>query len=311
MKVELVEVVTDDDLIHAGALLEPAGSGEGVGSVDAVLMMHGNSSNFYEPFFRYFAEELAVLGVASLRANNRGHDVISRPVGPRNQVSALEAFHENANSFFGTGLEYLDDCCRDWRAWIDYLHERGYRNVVLWGHSRGAVKTAYYMATENDPRVVGSILASPPWVSYSRWKSSAQAELFESYLEEAREQMDRGFPNALMWVKVPMEYASGAAAYLEKYGPEEKYNVIKNLARIRGPVLAITGTEEVARRFSFDGLPEAFADVRRGKPNLTHFSIPGGDHLYTGVQDYVLPRVVEWMEGLQPPIVNARSPITT
>jgi hypothetical protein len=299
MKVELVQAVTDDDLILDGALLEPDGPRRRIGSVDAVLMMHGNSSNFYDSFYRYFAEELALHGVATLRANNRGHDVINRAVGPRNRVLALEAFHEAFSTYFGTGLENLDDCRRDWRTWIDHLRERNYRNVVVWGHSRGAVKSAYYMAKENDPRVVGTILASPPWFSYSRWKRSSQAALFERHLTEAHRHVEDGEPNALMWVKVPMEYVSGAAAYLDKYGPDERYNVIRNVASIHGPVLAMTGTEEVARRFAFDGLPDAFDEVRQGKANLTHLTIPGGDHLYTGVQDFVFPRVVEWMERLE------------
>ena len=297
MKVELVDVLTDDDLVHTGAFLEAARAVSEVAGIDVVLMMHGNSANFYHPFYRYFAERLAELGCPSLRANNRGHDVVHRPVGPRNQVSALAAYQEQPAQYFGTAYENLDDCRRDWRAWISYLWDRGYRTVLLWGHSRGAVKTAYYMGMENDPRIRACIVASPPQFSYSRWMRSPQADLFAAHLAEARGWVDKGEPDVLIRVKVPMEYMSGAATYLDKYGPEEKYDVIRHLPKIRCPVLAISGTEEVALRFGFDGLPEGFERVRQTKPDLTPLSVPGGDHLYTGKQDFVLARVLDWLKS--------------
>jgi pimeloyl-ACP methyl ester carboxylesterase len=101
-----------------------------------------------------------------------------------------------------------------------------------------------------------------------------------------------------MHVKVPMEYISGAANYLDKYGPDEKYDVMKYIDKIGCPVLAIAGTEEVARRFGFDGLPEGFQRAQRTKPNLTYLSVPGGDHLYTDKQEWVLQQVLDWLRGL-------------
>lgn len=300
MKVELVEVVTDDQLVHAGALLEAASPVNQVPGVDAVLMMHGNSLNFYHPFFRYFAEQLAAIGCATLRANNRGHDVIHRPVGVRDNVSALESFHVEPAAYFGTACEAFDDCRRDWRAWLTFLWDRGYRRLLLWGHSRGAVKTAYYLAIEHDPRVQACILASPPHFSYARWMQSPQADLFAADLAEAQWLVDLGQPDGLVHVQVPMDYLTTAGAYLDQYGPAEKYNVMWLIGAIRCPVLAISGTEEVAKRFGFDGLPAGFSQIRQAKPDLTHLSVPGGDHFYTGKQEYVLERVLEWLASLSP-----------
>jgi len=298
MKVEIVEVTTDDGLVHSGAFLDAVQRANEVAGIDVVLMMHGNSSNFYQPFYHYFAEELARLGCPSLRTNNRGHDVVSRATGARNNVSAVEAFHEAPAQFFGTAYEKIDDCRRDWRAWITYLWDRGYRKILVWGHSRGAVKTGYYMGVEDDPRVTACVIASPPWFSYSRWMKSPQAKIFESHLAEAKMWVDRGEPDRLIRVKVPMEYVSGAANYLDKYGPDERYNVMRYIRKITCPVLALTGTVEVERRFAFDGLPEAFEHVRGTKPNLTHVSIPDGDHLYTGKQEFVLASVLAWLKGI-------------
>ena len=41
---------------------------------DAVLMMHGAAGTLAEPFYRNFSAALTARGVATLRANNRGHE---------------------------------------------------------------------------------------------------------------------------------------------------------------------------------------------------------------------------------------------
>lgn len=301
MKVELVDVRTDDRLLLTGAFLEPAKPSNDVPGVDVFLMMHGNGGNFYGPFYRFFAERLAEMGCASLRTNNRGHDIVSRGGEERPQPTSLYAYQDQPPRYYGVAYENLDDSRRDWRAWITYLWDRGYRNIVLWGHSRGAVKTAYYMGIENDPRIKACILGSPPWFSYSRWMQSPQADIFKAHLAEAQRYVDQGKPNALFWIKVPMEYITGAQNYLDKYGPEEKYNLFNYVHKIKCPVLALTGAEEVKKRFAFEGLDKAFEQTREKKPNLTHVSIPDGDHQYTGKQDYALEQVLAWLKEIAQP----------
>jgi peptidoglycan/xylan/chitin deacetylase (PgdA/CDA1 family) len=63
-----------------------------------------------------------------------------------------------------------------------------------------------------------------------------------------------------------MEYLSGAANYLDKYGPDERYNVMRYVGNINVPVLAITGTVEVEKRFGLPGF--RFALRRCGDDNV-------------------------------------------
>src|ERR1700722_10224093 len=144
--VELVEVRTSDDIRHAGAFAA-ARPGTAALRFYAALMMHGAAGTFSDPFYRNFSAALVERGVATLRANNRGHDVINTGNG--------------RGKLLGTALEILDDCVLDWQAWIGFLAARRYHRVLLFGHSLGAVKTAYYLATLHDERVTGCILASP------------------------------------------------------------------------------------------------------------------------------------------------------
>jgi pimeloyl-ACP methyl ester carboxylesterase len=297
-KVELVEVETEDGLINAGALLEPTGGSPGALGVDVALLLHGSAMNFYHPFLRFFAEGLAAHGCATLRANNRGHDMISRAVGRLDRVSALESIPEGApDPLFGTACERFDDCRLDWRAWVGFLSGRGYRRILLWGHSRGAVKTCHYMSQERDPRVAACVLASPPRYAHDRWMRSDQAGRFAEDLRAARALVAAGRPDELLRVRIPMDYYVAAAQYLDQYGPEQRYDVFRMVDRVPCPVLVLTGTLEVAERFGFDGLPEDFAAMRARKPDLTHVSIPGGDHLYTGREETAVAAVLDWLRA--------------
>lgn len=294
--VELVEVETEDGLRHSGALTEPVG-GWRHASVDAVLLMHGSAMNFYHPFLRFFGQGLAHHGVATLTANNRGHDLVSRPVGRLERVVRLESMPDQPEPLYGTAFESLQEVAYDWRAWMDFLVARGYRRIALWGHSRGAVKTAYYMATEKDRRVYAVILCSPPLFSYRSWCETPLGPLFLKHLSEAEERLTQG-DQSLMHVRVPMDYLVSPEAYLDQYGPDERYNVLRLVPDIPGPVLVLTGTREVSERFGFAGLPEALAALTLEKADLQHVSIADGDHLYTGREEEALQIILRWLYDL-------------
>ncbi|MEE9257175.1 MAG: alpha/beta fold hydrolase [bacterium] len=284
MKVELVDVRTEDDMVLNGAYLEPSQEKNEVPGVDAFLLMHGNGGSFYQPFYTEFAENFARMGCASVRANNRGHDVINKVV--------------DTFKFRGVAYEMPDECLLDYKAWIDWLVERGHKNIVLWGHSRGAVKTVYYQAHEGDGRLRGCIVGSPPWLSYSRFVKSAQADKFLENYRLAQKLVKEGNPNGTFWTHLPTYYVAGAECYLAKYGPDEKLNIFKYIERIKSPVLALTGTEEVAHRFAFDELDKEFDKFAERMPNLRHVSIPGADHFYANEKDFVLKAVLDWLGSI-------------
>ena len=282
VRTELLQVTAADGVVLHGLLQEPERPRA------AVLMMHGNSSSFYQPFFTYFAERMLATGWTTLRANNRGHDVVSRGDAPGSA----------SPRYLGAAFERVDECRHDWAAWIDHLEGRNLGPLVVWGHSLGAVKTAHYLARCRDPRVAAAVLASPPRLAHSRLVQGPHAEAIRGQLEEARRLVESGHPETLMPVALPTPFLCSAGTYLDKYGPEERYDVIRLLEGVEVPVLVLTGEREVAEDLPFIGLPEAIGELARRRPRLTHVSIPGADHHYTGRQLLAFERVAEWLEGL-------------
>src|SRR5262249_46338180 len=49
---------------------------------------------------------------------------------------------------------------RDLAAWIDFAGERGFKKVILVGHSAGWAAVRSYQAEKQDSRVIGVVLAS-------------------------------------------------------------------------------------------------------------------------------------------------------
>jgi pimeloyl-ACP methyl ester carboxylesterase len=279
--VELVDARTADGLTLHGALAVPANAPErGSRPFDAVLMMHGHAGTFSDPFFRTFSDALVERGYATLRADNRGHDIVNRA--------------DRSGRMLGVALESVDDCVHDWRAWIDVLAERGFRRVLVWGHSLGAVKTAFYLSHETDARVGACILASPPRFDPATYRMSERAADYAANLAQARALIDDGTPGLLFRTTFPMPALAGPQAYLDKYDAGSRYDLFSFVADVRVPILAFTGERELAE-FSFASHPSAYATMLERKPDIDHLIVPGGDHYSTGMQGWVIEQIDAWL----------------
>jgi len=278
--VELVETPTGDGLTHAGALAAPKPLG-GTRRFDAVLMMHGAAGAFSEAFYRNFSTALVERGVATLRANNRGHDVVNRGNG--------------MGKLLGVALEAIEDCTIDWDAWLSFLAGRGYKRILLFGHSLGAVKSAYYLTTIPDERVHGCVLASPPHFNTERMLASERGPQFAASIATAEALVAAGRPDELMPTTFPLKSFSGAQAYLSKYAAGSKFDVLELAAKIPCPVLALTGERELADSV-FRDHPAGYAAAHQKKRDLDFVVVPNGDHYYTLAQAFAVEALLAWID---------------
>jgi pimeloyl-ACP methyl ester carboxylesterase len=216
-----------------------------------------------------------------LRANNRGHDVINRGDGRGRPL--------------GVALEHLDDCIIDWQAWLGFLQARRFHRILLFGHSLGAVKTAYYLATEVDPRVGGCVLASPPRFNTAVMLASARGAEFAATIERARALVAAGKPDELMPTTFPLRSVSAAEAYLAKYAMDAKYDVLANAPKIPCPVLALVGELELPDP-TFCDYPDGYAALRQKKRDLDYVVVPNGDHYYTLAQTFAVEHLLAWID---------------
>jgi pimeloyl-ACP methyl ester carboxylesterase len=291
MHVELVRTVTRDGLRLDGALRDPRGDYHSLADTSsnrptAAVLLHGVAGNFYtSSTFEPLIARLQELGIAPLLVNTRGHD------------SVFGASLGSLRRRFGAAYEIVDDCRQDVAAWLKFLGSRGHERVLLIGHSLGAIKAVYAVAHEKFPEVAAVVAVSGPRLSYSAFMNAAESSLFWESMHTAEQLAASGHGEDLFTSKYPFPLLITAAAYIDKYGPAERYNLLKFAADLPCPALFTYGSKELASGgIAFAGLPAALAALPSADRS-TLATIDGADHLYTGVADALATRICDWLHS--------------
>lgn len=299
MRVELVRSVTRDGLRLDGALVEPAAKiplppgeggsrsepGEGIRTpASAALLLHGVAGNFYtSSTFEPLIPKLQELGLAVLTVNTRGHD------------SVFAVSLGNVRQRLGAAYETVDDSRHDIAAWVEFLTSRGHERIVLIGHSLGAIKAVYAHAHEKFAEVAAVVAASPPGLSYSAFMNAPESSVFFDSLSTAKRMVAEGHGDDLFTAKFPFPLLITAASYIDKYGPAERYNILKFAAELPCPALFTCGSKELASGgIAFAGLPDALMSLPNADRRATAV-VEGADHVYTGLAETWAQVVVSWL----------------
>jgi pimeloyl-ACP methyl ester carboxylesterase len=298
MHVELVRTVTRDGLRLDGALSLPSphvGEEPGVrgqspeprtlnSEPSAAILLHGVAGNFYtSSTFDAVIPALMQHGLAVLSINTRGHD------------SVFGASLGNIRRRFGAAYEVVDDCRQDIAAWIAFLASRGHERVVLIGHSLGAIKALYAQAHERWPQVAAVIAASPPRLSYAAFMIAAESSSFFESFSTAEGLVQEGRGDELFSSKFPFPLLITASAYIDKYGPAERYNILRFAGDLTCPALFTYGSKELEHGgIAFAGLPDALMSLP-GAEQRQVVAIDGADHLYTGLGERLAAEITAWL----------------
>ncbi len=279
---ELVQTVTEDGVLHGGAIWHPVGVPR---RGPTFLWTHGLTGSWDEPHAVLIGRALASRGFTVIAGNGRGHHVGTYVFGP------------SIAPFAGGALwELFSQAGRDIAAWIAFAHERLGRPIALCGHSYGAIKSVSYAAAHADPRVVGLCSASGPF----RPRSRLLPEPGEVARARALVAAGRGAEIVRFTLASGEERTVGAAALVDRddhlpdtYGAD---SADSPLSRIRCPLLALYGGEE-----PHIGTAADLAIVRRNAtsaPSVETALIDGADHVYTGRIDALCDVLERWMMGL-------------
>lgn len=286
MQVELIRTTAADGLRLDGALHRSSDVTTG-GRADVLLCLHGVASNFYgSSLFEKLTPVLLEAGISMLWANTRGHDLVyAARVGGQPQT-------------LGAAFETVDDCRLDLAAWLSWLTEAGFARVGLLGHSLGAIKALYYEA--HDPPAGAScvVAMSPPRLSFSAFREGPQSSAFFDSIREAEAAIAEGRGEELMPVRVPFPMFITARTYLDKYGRQERYNILRFVERCQPPLFFTYGSRELATGgVAFAGIPEVLQRHRsQGRP-IDVMTVEDADHNYSGCQERAARGVLEWLEA--------------
>ena len=145
MKAELIRITTKDNIELQGMLYEPKKR------TKAIIHIHGLIGNFYEnSMIDYFAKQAVKNNYAFMSFNNRGAGIVTDFLRKKKKDIRI-----------GGSLEKFEDTVLDIKAAVDFLSKRGYKQIILQGHSSGCQKITYYKYKTHDKRVKALIELAP------------------------------------------------------------------------------------------------------------------------------------------------------
>jgi pimeloyl-ACP methyl ester carboxylesterase len=279
MKNELVAIRTSDDMLLHGAFFEadPKQS--------AAILLHGAMQNFYTGIGSFLPAMLAERGYSCLTANVRGHDLATAP-------------DDNCRKVQGSIYDVFTDCVLDLNALIEFVNDRGYRKIVLIGHSQAAFKIMYAYGQMKYPQVSGLALISPPPSAKEMTTFLTGNKEYERAKLEAQEALARGDEYHLIVCKsrgnLPFVYA--ARAFKSFVEAEDLVNARFLVQNINCPMLILRGTRDLPP------MTRELVETMRansGRPELCELvEIEGASHYYSGCENQLTEALTGWMSRL-------------
>lgn len=281
---EIVYVRSSDDIINAGSVFSAPNE---LRRPVAVIWVHGWSANFYAPTYVMVGRSLAARGIATITVNTRMHD-IGTNAGER------AGKRIRGGGYWGITSEDALDIA----AWIDFAATRGFKKVVLAGHSAGWASVAAYQATHQDPRVAGLVFASgtiaPPEPPDADVLALAQRLVHDQQGDDLIRLPGRSFPSFVS-AGTFLDLADTPSALSDFFGVKTPN---PGITRIRCPLLAFFGTRgDVGGEDHLERLRSYVTRQSSGPRQVDTAMIQRGDHMYTGEESQVASVVSHWVES--------------
>jgi len=143
---EVVYAASNDSVINAGLLFHPKKDSS---KPIVIIWVHGWGVNFYSPSYVSIGRAFAGRGYACISVNTRMHD-LANVQGYRNGKRV------RGGGYWGIASEQTKDIS----AWIDFAESKGFKNIILIGHSAGAAAVREYQSEMRDNRISGLVFAS-------------------------------------------------------------------------------------------------------------------------------------------------------
>jgi len=254
------------------------------GSVDAAVLVHGLGGNFYSSrLLLHVAQTLSSLGISVVIVNTRGHDIIN-----------MTAWAGNSRSV-GAALEDVSHAQFDIPAWVEFLTKRNHQNILVLGHSLGAIKTIYSQAHNPQPKVRSIIGLSATRLSYSELVNAPKGNDFRETFDRCKRLVDENNGDAPVQVSFPYPTWMTPKCYVDKYGPDETFNWLNFVDRIETPTLLVFGQKELDNDLAFTGIRPKLDELNRDWNPFTIEEIPDGDHFYTAKFAELDEKLVRWL----------------
>ena len=236
-----------------------------------VICIHGMCGTIIDNYFAtVWGKLLAQNDIGFIYEHNRGHSI-------ENDIVMKDGSFKRCGCMY----EIFEDCIYDIDLAIQTAKEKGYKRIILLGHSLGCNKVIYYYYKKH-PNILGMILASAPDMIGSHLLIEPE---YEELLKEAKENIDKNQPTKLLHKMIEdYMYMSSQTYYnwFHKNSNLDNLPIISNsknweqLETIDVPILTFSGSKDEDYYLHLDLLKEKATNCK----NFEYQIIENTGHTY-------------------------------
>ena len=236
-----------------------------------VICIHGMCGTIIDNYFAtVWGKLLAKNDIGFIYEHNRGHSI-------ENDIVMKDGSFKRCGCMY----EIFEDCIYDIDLAIQTAKEKGYKRIILLGHSLGCNKVIYYYYKKH-PNILGMILASAPDMIESHLLIEPD---YEELLKEAKENIDKNQPTKLLHKMIEDYMYMSSQTYYNWFHKNSNLNnlpIISNpknweqLETIDVPILTFSGSKDEDYYLHLDLLKEKATNCK----NFEYQIIENTGHTY-------------------------------
>ena len=137
---------------------------------------------------------------------------------------------------------------------------------------------------------------SPPRFCHQSFQDHPDAESFREDYRRCLELVDAGTGTDLIRVRQPLPLWLTAEGFLAKYGPEDRFDLVRHLPDVDCPVLVIVGRRTISSSPAFSSLPEDLANLGLPADRLSIEIVDDADMEYSNDPAEPFRRTTDWLQ---------------
>ena len=223
-----------------------------------VICIHGMCGTIIDNYFATVWGKLLVKNdIGFIYEHNRGHSI-------ENDIVMKDGSFKRCGCMY----EIFEDCIYDIDLAIQTAKEKGYKRIILLGHSLGCNKVIYYYYKKH-PNILGMILASAPDMIESHLLIEPE---YEELLKEAKENIDKNQPTKLLHKMIEDYMYMSSQTYYNWFHNNSNLNNLpiisnpknwKQLETIDVPILTSSGSKDEDYYLHLDLLKEKATNCKK------------------------------------------------
>ena len=251
-----------------------------------VICIHGMCGTIVDNYFAtVWGKVLSEKNIGFIYEHNRGHSI-------ENDIVMKDGSFKRCGCMY----EIFEDCIYDIDLAIQTAKDKGYKKIILLGHSYGCNKVIYYYYKKH-PNILGIILASAPDMIGSHLLLEPD---YKELLAEAKKNIDNNEPTKLLHKMIEDYMYMSSLTYYNWYNENSNLDNLpvisnkehwKQFETIDVPILTFSGSNEEDYYQHLDLLKNKALNCK----NFEYKIIDNTGHTYKNKEKEIANLIFEWI----------------